>query len=497
MLNKLYINQTDSEDDLPEWQTFVKAVSLKKKTAGDVRLILLNNPGDKKVITETWVGIIPIPKPYNKYIFIEELITSEIWIKNHKHCIGIYVFDVSHKNLLIACGIRTPVAVLPLQNHKFINNYNIPNESKSNLLFIGGNAKSARLLKEKSLNYKVRTFNYNNSISKEIAREGLDVVTNLNKDTYHSLLNSSLVIINDIDDLRNLNFIYDCIHYCTPIIISNYSFLKRILGHQYPLYYSYFEEIFLFLEDLNYVKMGIQHLKLLRDMNSKYEKNLIEIMESSAIYQSINETDPDRITFQSYDLSILLFISLQMNEKNLNQILRSIVNQNVSCNCEYIIWNSNPSASEIIAKFHNRYKHKIELKIIDALDSKPSHCIEAMASLVRSSHILFMNNLDVLNEGFIENIWQALLKDSNPLNIEKLTNYEVYYTADRKNDQYCAYLFQTSALKKSLLHSCSEINELRNSSLAFPYIFSKHMNIPIVFLQSKLIEHPKTQPNYE
>ena len=491
-LHKLYIHPSDTDSDIPEWKAFTNVVSIGRNTIKDVRLILVDNVVTKQFIEEIWVGIIPLPKPFRENTFIEEFVTTGFWHRSQKYCRGLFVFHISQKQILIACGVKVPVAILPLHyDNKFIDSsFNLSQDSKD-ILYIGGGAENVLSLIEKAPGYNVTALSYNNSVANDIEEKGITVLRSLNAFSYKSFLNSSIVIIDGPDELRNLTVIHDCMHNGNPIIISNSSLFKNVLGAQYPLFYNYPDEVLLFLDDFQYLNIGQQYLKLQKERRSKYEKSMLQGLKSSAIYQSINETDIDKVTFNSFDLSVVLFIPSHVKEERLQQILESIISKPIGYSCEYIIWNSNALVSDSLDSFYIENKYKIELKVIGALGSQPSNCIEAMGSLVRSPYILFIHSLVELNSCFIDHLWQNRTKGDNHLYLAPIT-YEASYDSSNSevNDQY-AYLFQTSLLKKSLLFSSPKINELRKSGLAFSYIFSNHMHLPVVVTHPVSVENKK------
>ncbi|UII31042.1 hypothetical protein LVD17_22375 [Fulvivirga ulvae] len=498
LLHKLYINQTDIDSDIPEWKALINTVSIGRSTQADTRMVLINNVSGKQVIEETWVGVIPLPKYYGNYSLIEEVVRSDFWYSSQKYCRGLFVFCASQKKILKACGVKSPIAVIPLHYNKSLDSPFKLSPVHKKILYAGGTM-------EKLEQFRLRLGSHGNEIIAILHdgtvvtdQEGDDAVAGLKKldeVMYKQLLQSSIVVVDGHDDPRNITLIHDCVENCNPVIVSNWSMFKDKLGFQYPLFYGYLDEMFLFLSDLPYLQMGQNYLELQRNRNKTYEKDMIKAIEYSAIYQSLDETSTDKIVFKSFDLSVVIFISHHAKAELTPALESIIIHQQIDGKCEYIIWNSNVEASDAVFAFYEQHKSSVELKVITAFDSDANRSIEAMASLVRSQHILFIDNISELKSGFIDHLWQSKTQGDDKLYIAEIPYAD---KNDKKNNQ--AFLLHTRQLKKSLLFSNTEIQEIRNSGLAFTYIFSRYLRLPVVKcspygLRSK--ENQKTQLTYE
>ncbi len=357
----------------------------------DVLLINLNEAirNDWSLEDQYWVGVIFLPTFYTKEYYLEQISSSSFWQKQSSKCCGIFVSGEPVRKMLKLLGYKLPIGLLPTLKPSQIQQFDLSEyQLEKSLMLVGAGKENIDSLGQHHSNAKLSVLG--KSVEALSSKRDLRALQNLTKDFYIQQLSTNVVIVYD-SELTSLSVIKDCILSGTPVLISAGSAHKECLGPQYPLVFSSEEELLLFLSDLTYLQMGIDHLARIRERYCMPDQ-FIKQLSNSSIYREL----PKRIGFTEkmvkYDVSIFLYFNQRASADLIADNISNYAKQVIDEKFELIIWNDDSTRIKIFEEVYAPFAHIQNIKLLQPDSSLNAKAISAMASLVRSPFTLIQIN---------------------------------------------------------------------------------------------------------
>jgi glycosyltransferase involved in cell wall biosynthesis len=346
----------------------------------------------RKIVTEPWVGFIHQVPKHNLEWFpdLERLLKDEYWKANAQNCLGLFVLSTYVKNYLQSAGCEIPIARVsypaePTQRLFSLDRF----LARAPRRIVSG----GEFLRNFQSYYDLKAPGFSKQL---LVHEGFkwgsivqnDSVTQLGRvtdDEYDSLLEDSAVFLNLFDAPANTTVV-ECIVRNTPLLINRLPGVVEYLGENYPFYYSSIEEAeaklqqpALFRETSEYLSRSPMQAALTGD-------SFLSALQNSAIYRSLPLPASQSATLKSFNVSVV--ICSYKRVYNMDALLQAFAEQNFAGSFEVIVWNNNYDARQEIDGLYEKYKARINFKVIHSTEN--FYCVIrlAIASLIRSEFIL-------------------------------------------------------------------------------------------------------------
>jgi Cellulase (glycosyl hydrolase family 5)/Glycosyl transferase family 2 len=351
---------------------------------------------ERRIIAEPWVGFIHQVPKHNLQWFpdLERLLKDEYWKARAQYCLGLFVLSTYVKDYLQSAGCEIPVAriLYPAEptdrlfavdrffarsprrivsGGEFLRNFQpffdlkAPGFSKQLLVHEG---------------FKWQSIVPNNSV---------ELLGRVSDDEYDALLEDSVVFLNLRDAPANTTVV-ECIVRNTPILINPLPGVVEYLGEDYPYYYSSLEEAEAKLQRPELIHQTFQYLSCSPVKPALTGESFLAALQNSAIYRSLPTPASQPAILKRYDASVV--ICSYKRVYNMDALLEAFTTQAFAGSFEVLVWNNNYEARQQIDDLYEKYKSRIDLKVIHSTEN--FYCVIrlAIASLIRSDFILICDD---------------------------------------------------------------------------------------------------------
>ena len=351
---------------------------------------------ERRIIAEPWVGFIHQVPKHNLQWFpdLERLLKDEHWKASAQHCLGLFVLSTYVKDYLQSSGCEIPVAriLYPAEptdrlfsldrffarcprrivsGGEFLRNFQpffdlkAPGFSKQLLVHEG---------------FKWQSIVPNDSV---------ELLGRVSDDEYDALLEDSVVFLNLRDAPAN-TAVVECIVRNTPILINPLPGVVEYLGEDYPYYYSSLEEAEAKLQRPELIRQTCKYLSCSPVKPALTGESFLAALQNSAIYRSLPTPASQPTILKRYDASVV--ICSYKRVYNIAALLEAFTKQAFAGSFEVLVWNNNYEARQQIDDLYEKYKSRIDLKVIHSTEN--FYCVIrlAIASLIRSDFILICDD---------------------------------------------------------------------------------------------------------
>jgi hypothetical protein len=351
---------------------------------------------ERRIIAEPWVGFIhQVPKHDLKWFpDLERLLKDEYWKASAQNCLGLFVLSTYVREYLQDAGCEIPVAriLYPaeptdrlfslerffarsprriISGGEFLRNFQSFFDLKA-----PGFAK--QLLVHEGFKWKT-----------VVANDSVELLGRVSDDEYDALLEDSVVFLNLRDAPANTTVV-ECIVRNTPILINRLPGIVEYLGEDYPFYYASLEEAEAKLQQPALIREASQYLSTSPMTSALTGESFLAALQNSAIYRSLPTPASQPAILKRYDVSVV--ICSYKRVYNMDALLQAFTTQTFAGSFEVLVWNNNYEAREEIERLYDKYKTRLDLKVIHSTEN--FYCVIrlAMASLIRSDFILICDD---------------------------------------------------------------------------------------------------------
>jgi len=348
---------------------------------------------ERRIVAEPWVGFIHQVPKHNMRWFpdLERLLKDDYWAASAQNCCGLFVLSSYVKEYLQRAGCRIPIARVfyPAEPTQRLFSFERFLSRSPRRLLSGG-----EFLRNFQAYYDLQASEFTKQL---LVHESFiwnsivqnDSVTQLGRvtdDEYDSLLEDSVVFLNLFDAPANTTVV-ECIVRNTPLLINRLPGVIEYLGIDYPFYYSSLEEAEAKLQQLDLIEETSKYLSRSPIKAMLTADSFVAALQNSAIYRNL----PVPVSQQKhYDVSVV--ICSYKRVYNMDALLHAFVDQDFDGNFEVIIWNNNYEARNEIDDLYDKYRGRIELKVVHSTENFFCVIRLAMASLIRSELMLICDD---------------------------------------------------------------------------------------------------------
>jgi glycosyltransferase involved in cell wall biosynthesis len=351
---------------------------------------------ERRIIAEPWVGFIHQVPRHDLQWFpdLERLLNDEYWKASAQNCLGLFVLSSYVKDYLQSARCEIPIARIHypaeptdrlfcldrffarsprrlVSGGEFLRNFQTFFDLKA-----PGFAK--QLLVHEGFKWQ-----------SVVANDSVERLGRVSDDEYDALLEDSVVFLHLRDAPANTTVV-ECIARNTPILINRLPGVVEYLGEDYPFYYSSMEEAEAKLQQPALIRETSRYLSTSPMKAALTGESFLAALQNSAIYRSLPTPASQPAILKSYDVSVV--ICSYKRVYNMDALLDAFTRQNFAGRFEVLVWNNNYEARHEIDGLYEKYKGRLELKVIHSTEN--FYCVIrlAIASLIRSDFILICDD---------------------------------------------------------------------------------------------------------
>jgi glycosyltransferase involved in cell wall biosynthesis len=222
-----------------------------------------------------------------------------------------------------------------------------------------------------------------------VPNDSVELLGRVSDDEYDALLEDSVFFLNLRDAPANTTVV-ECIVRNTPILINRLPGVVEYLGEDYPFYYSSMEEAEAKLQQPALIRQTSQYLSGSPMKSALTGESFVAALQNSAIYRSLPTPASQPAILKSYDVSVV--ICSYKRVYNMDALLQAFATQNFAGSFEVLVWNNNYEARPEIDDLYEKYKGRLELKVIHSTEN--FYCVIRLAivSLIRSDFVLICDD---------------------------------------------------------------------------------------------------------
>jgi|GEM_PF-1435003 len=347
---------------------------------------------ERRIITEPWVGFIHQVPRHDLQWFpdLERLLKAEHWKASAQNCLGLFVLSTYVKEYLQSAGCDIPIARILY-----------PAEPTDRLFRLDGFfARSPRrllcggeFLRNFQPFFDLKAPGYSKQLlvhegfkwHSVVPNNSVELLGRVSDGEYDALLEDSVLFLNLRDAPAN-TAVVECIARNTPILINRLPGVVEYLGEDYPFYYDSLKEAEAKLQQPALIRETSQYLSASPMKPALTGEAFLAALQNSAIYRSLPTPASQPAILRSYDVSVV--ICSYKRVYNMDSLLEAFTAQDFTGRFEVLLWNNNYEARREIDELYEKYKDRLELKVIHSTEN--FYCVIrlAIASLIRSDFIL-------------------------------------------------------------------------------------------------------------
>jgi hypothetical protein len=353
-------------------------------------------------IDEPWVGFIhQVPRQDLWFPDLQRLLKHNIWKYNLKNCLGLFVLSSYLKEWLIKNEVGVPVNMLyyPTPRPDALFDFSLFNKDIKQVIHSGEFLRNYKAFFElEAPGYQKIFLKPDQFNPADFTINGTVIYDRVENETYDRLLQESVVFLNLFDAPAN-TVIVECMARNTPVLVNKLPGVVEYLGEQYPYYYENMEEARSKLTDLDLVLKTSQYLMNWQGKQKLEASYFIDSLKKSAIYRSLPIPVERTPEFETFDVSVIICSYKRIY--NLEPLLEKFTQQDFSGTFEVYIWNNNVDTHQELKQIYDKYKNKLNLKLINSTENY--YCIIrcAMASIIKSELMLFCDDDVVPSSGYL------------------------------------------------------------------------------------------------
>ena len=376
------------------WKFVCRLIAEHLHCEDGVRLIgsVEDEVAERRIIAEPWVGFIHQVPKHNLRWFpdLERLLKDEYWNTSAQNCLGLFVLSTYVKDYLQNAGCEIPVARLLYPAEPTDRFFSLDRFfARSPKRIISG----GEFLRNFQPFFDLKAPGFSKQLlvhegfkwQSIVPNDSVELLGRVSDDEYDALLEDSVVFLNLRDAPANTTVV-ECIVRNTPILINPLRGVVEYLGENYPFYYSSLEEAEAKLQRPELIRETHQYLIDSPMKSAITGESFLAALQNSAIYRSLATPASQPAILKPYDVSVV--ICSYKRVYNMDALLQAFTRQTFSGRFEILVWNNNYETRKEIERLYDKYKARLDLKVIHSTEN--FYCVIrlAVASLIRSDFIL-------------------------------------------------------------------------------------------------------------
>jgi glycosyltransferase involved in cell wall biosynthesis len=380
------------------WKFVCRLIAEHLHSADGVRFVgsVEDEVTERRIIAEPWVGFVhQVPRHDLRWFpDLERLLKDEYWKASAQNCLGLFVLSTYVKDYLQSAGCEIPVARIlypaePTDRLFCLDRFFARSPRR---LVSGG-----EFLRNFQPFFDLKAPGFAKQLlvhdgfkwQSVVPNDSVELLGRVTDDAYDTLLEDGIVFLNLRDAPANTTVV-ECIARNTPILINRLPGVVEYLGEGYPFYYASIEEAEAKLQEPALIRETSQYLSALPVKSTLTGESFLAALQNSAIYRSLPTPASQPAILKSYDVSVV--ICSYKRVYNMDALLQAFTAQNFVRSFEVLVWNNNYEARREIDDLYEKYKDRLDLKVIHSTEN--FYCVIrlAIASLIRSDFILICDD---------------------------------------------------------------------------------------------------------